>query len=110
MMGLSAPARTAASAPIMKSYEVVVVGAGSGLNVLGPCVEAGHSVAIIEGDKFGGTCANRGCIPSKMFIYAADIAESVARGAEFGVHATVDRVDWPALQKQVWAAWTLALR
>ena len=86
----------------MKSYEVVVVGAGSGLNVLGPCVEAGHSVAIIEGDKFGGTCANRGCIPSTMFIYAADIAESVARGAEFGVHASVDRIDWPALQKQVW--------
>lgn len=86
----------------MKKYEVVVIGAGSGLNVIGPCVEKGHSVAIIEADRFGGTCANRGCIPSKMFIYAADIAEAVRRGSEFGVHATVDRVDWPALQQQVW--------
>ena len=86
----------------MKKYDVAVIGAGSGLNVVQPCVDRGQSVAIIEADRFGGTCANRGCIPSKMLIYAADIAEMITRGPEFGVHATLDRVDWPALQQQVW--------
>ncbi|MGH3857071.1 MAG: mycothione reductase [Pseudonocardiaceae bacterium] len=84
----------------MKSYDLVVVGAGSGNMLLG--LELGHlRAAIIEPDRFGGTCLNRGCIPSKMLVVAADAARGVAEAQRLGVHATLDRVDWPAIRARV---------
>ncbi len=84
----------------MKSYDLVVVGAGSGNMLLGP--ELGHlRAAIIEPDRFGGTCLNRGCIPSKMLVVAADAARAVTEAQRLGVHATLDRVDWPAIRTRV---------
>ena len=56
------------------SYDLVVVGAGSG-NMLPDSVLAGRRIAVIEAGLFGGTCLNRGCIPSKMLVYAADVAQ-----------------------------------
>lgn len=84
----------------MKSYDLIVVGAGSGNMLLGP--ELAHlRAAIIEPDRFGGTCLNRGCIPSKMLVVAADAARAVAAAGRLGVHATLDRVDWPAIRARV---------
>ncbi|WP_152895795.1 hypothetical protein [Streptomyces adustus] len=37
--------------------------------------------AVVEPDRFGGTCLNRGCVPSKMFVVAADVAETARSGA-----------------------------
>ncbi|MGH3430536.1 MAG: FAD-dependent oxidoreductase, partial [Mycobacteriales bacterium] len=84
----------------MKSYDLVVVGEGSGNMLLGP--EVGHlRAAIIEPDRFGGTCLNRGCIRSKMLVVAADAARAVVEAQRLGVHATLDRVDWPAIRARV---------
>ncbi len=84
----------------MKSYDLVVVGAGSGNMLLGS--ELGHlRAAIIEPDRFGGTCLNRGCIPSMMLGGAADAARAVIEAQRLGVHATLDRVDWPAIRARV---------
>lgn len=84
----------------MKSYDLIVVGAGSGNMLLGPELDHLRS-AIVESDRFGGTCLNRGCIPSKMFVVAADAARAVVEAQRLGVHATLDRVDWPAIRARV---------
>ncbi len=84
----------------MKSYDLIVLGAGSGNMLLSP--ELDHlTTAIVEPDRFGGTCLNRGCIPSKMLVVAADAVRAVADADRLGVHATVDRVDWPAIRDRV---------
>ncbi len=84
----------------MKSYDLIVVGAGSGNMLLGP--ELAHLQAvIIEPDRFGGTCLNRGCIPSKMLVVAADAARAVPEARRLGVHASLDRVDWPAIRARI---------
>lgn len=57
---------------IMKSYDLIVIGSGGGTK-LRPASSLGKKVAIIEKDSLGGTCLNRGCIPSKMLIYPADL-------------------------------------
>jgi mycothione reductase len=62
----------------------------------------GWKLAIVEPDKFGGTCLNRGCIPSKMLLYPAGIVEAARHGAELGVHHTLDRVDWQRIVGRVW--------
>jgi len=84
----------------VRSYDLIVIGAGSGNMLFGPEFD-GLSAAIIETDRFGGTCLNRGCIPSKMFVVAADAARGVGEAERLGVHATLDRVDWPAIRDRV---------
>jgi mycothione reductase len=81
-------------------YDLIVIGAGSGNMLLGG--ELAHlRSAIIEQDRFGGTCLNRGCIPSKMLVVTADAAHAVSEGRRLGVHATLDRVDWPAVRARI---------
>lgn len=77
----------------MRNFDLMIIGAGSGNMIPGPEHED-WQIAIVERDKFGGTCLNRGCIPSKMLIHTADVAEGIANGRRFGVHAKLDRVDW----------------
>jgi mycothione reductase len=84
----------------VRSYDLIVIGAGSGNMLFGPELDGLRS-AIIEPDRFGGTCLNRGCIPSKMFVVAADTARSVMEAKRLGVHAALDRVDWPAIRERV---------
>jgi mycothione reductase len=68
------------------NFDLIVIGAGSGLDVAHAAAQKGISVALIEKDKMGGTCLNRGCIPSKLLIHTADILELIRRGATFGIN------------------------
>jgi mycothione reductase len=82
------------------NYDMVIVGAGSG-NTLPADQFAGWRIAVVEADRFGGTCLNRGCIPSKMFVYTADVAETVRQAGQFGIRAEWDGTDWQAIRQRV---------
>ncbi len=86
----------------MTDYDLVIIGAGSG-NMLPTAGLDGLRVAIIERDRFGGTCLNRGCIPSKMLVYAADVAETVRHAGRYGIRAELVGADWPAIRDRVFA-------
>jgi glutathione reductase (NADPH) len=79
-------------------YDLFTIGGGSG-GVRASRVSAsyGARVAIAESGKFGGTCVNVGCIPKKLFSYAAHFREDfeIARG--FGWSVGEPRFDWPTL-------------
>jgi len=78
-------------------FDLVIVGTGSGNSIPGP--EFDHwNIAIIEKGLFGGTCLNVGCIPSKMFVYAADVAEIIRDSATYGIQASIEEVNWPAIR------------
>lgn len=81
-------------------YDLVIVGAGSGNMVLTDEF-AGWRVAVIEATRFGGTCLNRGCIPSKMFVYAADVAQTIKHAGRYGITAEFRGADWPAIRDRV---------
>jgi mycothione reductase len=78
-------------------FSLVVIGSGSG-NVMVPKAAAPGSVALIESGAFGGTCINRGCIPSKILIYSAEVAAQVRHASRFGIEASLTSVDWPAIR------------
>ena len=78
----------------MKNYDLIVIGSGSGLEVSAEAAERGLSVAVVEEGPFGGTCLNRGCIPSKILIHSADVMETIKRAGLFGIKASVEAVDW----------------
>ena len=78
----------------MTNFDLVVIGSGSGLEISAEASDMGLSVAVVEEGPFGGTCLNRGCIPSKLLIHCADVMETI-RGAErFGIKAHVVGLDW----------------
>ena len=83
------------------TYDLIIVGAGSGNMIPVPEMD-GWNLAIVEPDKFGGTCLNRGCIPSKMLLYPAEIVTMAQHGAKLGVHHTLDRIDWQRIVGRVW--------
>ena len=78
----------------MRTFDLIVIGSGSGLEVSADESDAGRFVAVIEEGPFGGTCLNRGCIPSKMLIQCADVMQTVQNAAAFGIHAKVESIDW----------------
>ena len=61
-----------------------MIGTGSGLDVSNAVYQHGLKVAVIEKGKMGGTCLNRGCVPSKLLIHSADIIETIRRAHLFG--------------------------
>ena len=81
---------------------MIVIGSGSGLEVSGEAAERGLSVAVIESGPFGGTCLNRGCIPSKMLIHCADVMETIQRAQLFGIKASVESIDWQFIIQRVY--------
>nr|MBP6344199.1 FAD-dependent oxidoreductase [Candidatus Omnitrophota bacterium] len=70
----------------MKKYDVIVIGSGGGAKITSPAATMGLKVAVIEKDKLGGTCLNRGCIPSKMLIHPADVAVKIKHAIRFDIH------------------------
>ena len=83
----------------MKDFDLVIVGTGSGNSI--PSELDDLDIALVERGVFGGTCINRGCVPSKMFVYAADVALHVRESPRYQVRSSFDGVDWPALVDRV---------
>jgi len=84
----------------MSDFDLVIVGTGSANSIPGPEFDD-WSIAIVERGVFGGTCLNVGCIPSKMFVYAADVADTIATAGSYGIAASFDSADWPAIRDRV---------
>ena len=85
----------------MNKFDLIVIGSGSGLEVSAEAAELGLSVAVVEEGPFGGTCLNRGCIPSKMLIHSADIVQTIETAERFGITARVEDIDWQSIISRV---------
>ena len=82
-----------------RHFDAIIIGTGqAGPSLAARCAAAGMTVAIIERHKFGGTCVNTGCIPTKTLVASAYAAHVARRGAEYGfvvngdVHVDMKRV------------------
>ena len=84
----------------MQHFDIAIIGTGSG-NAIVDERYADKKVAICEQGVFGGTCLNVGCIPTKMFVYAAEVAQTVRDSARYGVDAHIDGVRWTDIVSRV---------
>ncbi|OBA92430.1 mycothione reductase [Mycobacteriaceae bacterium 1482268.1] len=84
----------------MEHFDIAIIGTGSGNSILDERY-TDKRVAICEQGTFGGTCLNVGCIPTKMFVYAAEMAQNVRDTHRFGVDATLDGVRWNDIVSRV---------
>ena len=72
----------------MTKYDVAVIGGGpGGYECAIRCSDNGLNTVLIEEGELGGTCLNRGCIPTKTLLHAADVYHEAKNAAAFGVGA-----------------------
>ncbi len=86
----------------MKKFDVVIVGSGAGLMLAEAALQSGKTCALIEQAKFGGTCLTKGCIPSKMLVYPADLIREAEKSERVGLGFHRPQVDWDKISKRMW--------
>lgn len=88
----------------MEHYDLTIIGTGSGNSIPDTGFDARYGdlrIALCEQGTFGGTCLNVGCIPTKMFVYAAEVAHTIAGSSRYGIDAHVDKVRWSDIVSRV---------
>ena len=82
-----------------EAFDLIIIGSGSGNSI--PDYLQGWNIALVERAVFGGTCINRGCIPSKMFVLPADVALSAQHGERLGVDTRFEGANFAAIRDRV---------
>ena len=86
----------------MTDYDFLIIGAGTGgMAAAKKAADYGAKVAIIEKEKVGGTCLNRGCTPKKLMVYAADFALQESLAASYGWQECERKIDWSLLMEKI---------
>ena len=85
----------------MTHYDLAVIGTGSGNTVVTKKFKDWGRIAIIEEHLFGGTCLNVGCIPTKMFVYPADLVRNAQLAPALGVDTSYDGARWPEIRDRI---------
>ena len=82
------------------TYDLIAIGSGSAAGgVASRCRQAGWTVAVIDKQPFGGTCALRGCDPKKVLVGAAAAIDTARALSDKGVRGDGLAIDWPALMQ-----------
>ncbi len=85
----------------MKKYDAIVIGSGCGMNIVDAAMSHGLKVALVDKGPPGGTCANLGCIPSKMLIFTADRAMEIRESGKLGVRGDIKNIDFPGIMERM---------
>ena len=85
----------------MKKYDVIVIGSGCGLNIVNEALEHGLSVALVDKGPLGGTCANLGCIPSKMPIFPAERIAEIHEAKKLGIETDIRNIDFKSIMERM---------
>lgn len=83
-----------------KKYDLIIIGAGpGGYTSAFKAAAFGMKVAVIEKEKIGGVCLNKGCIPTKALLYASDVFAMLQKCDDIGVSTDFISFDFPKMQK-----------
>jgi len=87
----------------MKEYDLIVIGTGSSMTVVEGYLNKypNAKVAVIDKDKPGGICLTRGCIPSKILLYPAELLSLIRKSQEFGIDAEIKNIDFKFIMERM---------
>ena len=86
----------------MPHFQHVILGTGQATGtLLGYLLPTRDSIAVIEGDRIGGTCVNTGCTPTKALVASAKVAHMVRRAPEYGVQPNGIEIDFEAVRARM---------
>jgi mycothione reductase len=80
----------------MKDYDLIVIGTGSAMNIVNAMINADPDIkiAVIDKDEPGGICLTRGCIPSKLLLYPAELIREIGTAGIFGIDVEIKNIDF----------------
>jgi dihydrolipoamide dehydrogenase len=87
----------------MENYDLIMIGTGSAMNYIDPIIDSNPEmkIAVIDKDEPGGICLTRGCIPSKILLYSADLIRELETASLFGIKAEVKDIDFLAIMERM---------
>lgn len=87
----------------LKEYDVIAIGSGSAMNIVDIMIrENSHlRVAVVDKDEPGGICLTRGCIPSKILLYPAELVREIERAKDFGIDVDLKRTDFQMVMERM---------
>ena len=80
----------------MKTYDIIAIGTGSAMNLVEPVLESFRDIkiAVIDKDPPGGICLTKGCIPTKILVYPAEILRMLEGIRSLGVDVSVNKINF----------------
>lgn len=87
----------------MKEYDLIVVGTGSAMNIVDAVIQTNPEakIAVIDKDEPGGICLTRGCIPSKMLLYPAELVATIENAGDFGIEVDFKKVNFAKVMERM---------
>src|SRR5271157_1536879 len=88
---------------LLKDYDLIVIGTGSVMEIVNAMEEEkpGMRVAVIDKDEPGGICLTRGCIPSKILLYPAEVVRTIQSAGVFGIDVDLKKVSFEKVMKRM---------
>lgn len=83
-----------------KSFDVIVLGGGPGGSSAAKTLAAGGKSVALVCDELGGECVNYGCIPTKIFLWTAELTEKFSGAAEFGIETGDVKINWQKIKER----------
>ncbi|UCC58949.1 MAG: dihydrolipoyl dehydrogenase [Candidatus Bathyarchaeum sp.] len=87
----------------MKEYDLISIGTGSAMSIVETMIQQNPKlkVAVIDKDEPGGICLTRGCIPSKILLYPAELVRTIGRARIFGIDSNIKQIDFQKVMERM---------
>ncbi len=87
----------------VKNYDIISIGTGSAMSIVTQVLRSQPEleVAVIENEEPGGICLTRGCIPSKMLLYPAEVVHQVKKAGDFGIDVELKNIDFEKIMQKM---------
>ena len=87
----------------MKEYDLISIGTGSAISIVEAAIQGNPKVrvAVIDKDEPGGICLTRGCIPSKLLLYPAELVRTVEKAKTFGIDSEIKQIDFKSVMERM---------
>ncbi len=87
----------------MKEYDLISIGTGSAISIVETMIQQNPKikVAVIDKDEPGGICLTRGCIPSKILLYPAELVRTIEKARNFGISSDIKQIDFKKVMERM---------
>ena len=87
----------------MENYDLIIIGTGSAMNYINTIIDSNPKIriAVIDKDEPGGICLTRGCIPSKILLYPAELIRQLETTSTFGIKLEIKNIDFLAIMERM---------
>jgi mycothione reductase len=87
----------------MKEYDLIIIGSGSAMNIVDPMIQENPNIriAVIDKDDPGGICLTRGCIPSKILLYPAELVRKIEEARDLGIDTQIKKISFEFVMERM---------